>query len=107
MSDIGRGHLVQRTFEADGGIIVNNAFMADEEDLIQFRPGESSDGHCFHRGIIAIDRSLPDACMQLVVIVLLEPQPEGLVEFFEADTPLYPREETLTDGPKQPFHLTA
>jgi hypothetical protein len=36
LSNIGKGHLIDRAFEADGGIVIDYAFMADEEDLIQF-----------------------------------------------------------------------
>ncbi len=40
VSDIGRGYLIKATFEADGGIVIDYSFMADEEDLIQFVPGD-------------------------------------------------------------------
>jgi molybdopterin biosynthesis enzyme MoaB len=73
VSDIGRGDLIKATFEADGGIVIDYSFIADEEDLIQLRLGESSDGHSVDRGIVAIHRSFSDAGMQLVVVVVLEP----------------------------------
>ena len=37
VSDIGRRYLIKATFEADGGIVIDHAFIADEEDLIQLR----------------------------------------------------------------------
>jgi hypothetical protein len=107
VSDIGCGDLVNRPFEADGGIVIDHAFMADKEDLIQLRLGESSDGHCVDGGIVAIHRSLPNAGMQLVVVVLLEPQPEGLVEFFEADPHLDPGEEAISDRSEKAFNFPA
>ena len=105
MSDIGRGYLIEATFEADGGIVIDHAFIADEEYLIQLRLGESSDGHSVDGGTVAIHRPLPDAGMQLMVVVLLEPQPEGLVEFFEADTLLDPGEETISDSSEKAFNF--
>jgi hypothetical protein len=107
VSDIGRGYLIEATFEADGGIVIDHAFIADEEYLIQLRLGESSDGHCVDGRTVAIHRSFSDASMQLVVVVLLEPQPEGLVEFFEADTLLDPGKETITDSSKKAFNFPA
>jgi len=88
--DIGRRDLIDRTFEADGGIVIDHTFMADEEDLIQLCPGKSSYGYFFDGGIVSIDRSFSDAGVDLVVVVFLEPQPEGLVEFLKGDTFLYP-----------------
>ena len=107
VSDIGRGDLIEAPFEADGGIVIDHAFIADKEDLIQLRLGESSDGHCVDGGIVAIHRSLPNAGMQLVVVVLLEPQPEGLVEFFEADLPLHSGEEAVSDRSEKAFMLSS
>jgi hypothetical protein len=39
LSYIGGGYFIEGAFKADGGIIVNHAFMADEEDLVQFGLG--------------------------------------------------------------------
>ena len=44
VSYIGRRYLVESAFEADGGIIIDQSFMSDEEDLIEFGPGKSADG---------------------------------------------------------------
>jgi hypothetical protein len=43
LPDIGGRDLVYGPFEADGGIIVDDPFMADEEDFIQFGLGEPAD----------------------------------------------------------------
>jgi hypothetical protein len=34
LTDIGGGDLVERTFEADGGIVIDDPFMADKKDFI-------------------------------------------------------------------------
>jgi hypothetical protein len=34
LTDIGSGDLVERTFEADGGIVIDDPFMADEKDFV-------------------------------------------------------------------------
>jgi len=44
VSDIGRWYLVQSPFEADGGIVIDQSFVSDEEDLIEFGAGKSADG---------------------------------------------------------------
>ena len=43
VADICRGYLVDCPFEADGGIVIDQSFMSDEEDLIEFGPGKSAD----------------------------------------------------------------
>jgi hypothetical protein len=34
LTDIGGGDLVERTFEADGGVVIDDPFVADEKDFI-------------------------------------------------------------------------
>lgn len=34
LTDIGGGDLVERTFETDGGIVIDDPFVADEKDFI-------------------------------------------------------------------------
>jgi hypothetical protein len=34
LTDIGGGDFVERTFEADGGIMIDDPFVADEKDFI-------------------------------------------------------------------------
>ena len=45
--------------------------------------------------------------MKLVVIVLLEPQPEGLIEFVKGDALLESGEKTLPDGPEEALDFSA
>ena len=42
-----------------------------------------------------------------MMVVLLKPQPEGLIEFVKGDAFLDPGEKTLPDGPEKSFHLSA
>jgi hypothetical protein len=44
LADKGWGYLIDGAFEADGGIVVDDAFVAQEEDLIEFSFGQSGDG---------------------------------------------------------------
>jgi hypothetical protein len=44
VADIGRGDLVDSPFEADSGIVIDQSFVSNEEDLIEFGPGKSADG---------------------------------------------------------------
>ena len=41
------------------------------------------------------------------MVVLLEPQPEGLIEFVKGDALLNPGEKTLPDGPEEALHFSA
>jgi len=82
--------------EADGGIIIDHPFMSDEEDLIEFFSGESSDRHPAHGSLIAVDGPFLDAGVKFMVIVLLEPEREGLVEFFQGQTFPNRGEETFS-----------
>jgi hypothetical protein len=34
LTDIGGGDLVERTFKADGGIMIDDSFMTDEKDFV-------------------------------------------------------------------------
>jgi hypothetical protein len=85
VSYIGRGDFIDGSFKADGGIVIDDPFMSDEEDLIQFGPGQSSDGDPVDGGIVAVERSFSDAGVELMVVVVLEPQPEGFIEFIQSD----------------------
>ena len=44
VSYVGRRDLVDGAFEADGGIVIDQTFMPDKEDLIEFGPGKPADG---------------------------------------------------------------
>ena len=107
LADIGGGDLIESALEADGGIVIDDPFVADEEDLIELGPGEPSDQHPAHGGVIAIDGSFLDAGVEFMVIVVLEPEREGFVEFLQGHALLESREEPFADGPKEPFHLPA
>jgi hypothetical protein len=71
LTDIGRGDLIEIALEADGGIIIDDALMADEEDLIQFALGEPADGHPGSGETVAVDGPLIDAAMYFMEVVLL------------------------------------
>ena len=43
VSYIGRWYLVKSAFETDSGIVIDQSFVSDEEDLIEFGPGKSAD----------------------------------------------------------------
>ena len=58
-------------------------------------------------GVVAVDGALTDAGVDFMVVVLPEPEPEGLIEFIEGDSLLYAGEEAFADGPEEPFHLSA
>jgi hypothetical protein len=107
LTDIGSGDLVERAFEADGGIVIDDPFVADEEDLIELGPGEPSDEHPAHGSVIAIDGSFLDAGMEFMVIIILEPESKGFIEFIESHSLLESREKSFSHGSKKPFHLSA
>jgi hypothetical protein len=107
LADIGLRHLVEGALKTDGGIVVDYALVADEEDLVELGFGEPADFDPSNRGIVAVDRPFLDAAMDLVMVVILEPQPEGLIEFVEADSLLDAGEEALPDGPEKAFHFSA
>jgi hypothetical protein len=107
LADIGRRDFIKSTLEADGGIIIGDALVTDEEDLIEFGFGEPADFDSGNGGIIAIDGSIVDAGMVFMVVVILEPDPKGLIEVIEGDTVLDPGEEAIPDGPEKAFHFSA
>jgi hypothetical protein len=85
LADVGLGDFVEGAFEADGGIVIDHALVADEEDLVEFGLGESTDLHPGDGGIVAVDGFIVDATMKLMVVVVLEPEPEGLVDLLKAE----------------------
>jgi len=97
LTDIGKGDLIQIALEADGGIVIDDAFVAYEKDLIEFGLGQSPDIDSGQGCVVAVDGPLADAGMELVVVIVLEPQPEGLIELLEGDPLLYPGEEAVAD----------
>ena len=107
LTDVGGGDLVERPFKADGGVVIDHPFVADEEDLIELSPGEPADQHPAYGSVITVDGSFLDAGVEFMVIVVLEPQSEGFVEFLQGETLLESREESFADCSEEPFHLPA
>jgi hypothetical protein len=85
LSDISRGDFINAPFKTDSGVVIDHAFMADEKDLVQFGLGKSPNGYSFNRDVIPIDGPFSDTGVQLVMILIIEPKPEGLIEFVQAD----------------------
>jgi hypothetical protein len=91
LADICGGDLIESALEADGGVMIDDPFVADEEDLVEFGPGQPSDEHPTHGGVIAIDRSLLNAGVKFMVVVVLEPETEGFIEFLQSQALLESR----------------
>jgi len=107
LADIGGRDLIERTLEANGGIVIDDPLMADEEDLIKLGPGQSSDEHAAHRSVIPVDGSFLDTGVEFMVIVVLEPESEGFVQFLQGYPLLNDGEEAFSHGPKEAFHFSA
>ncbi len=107
LADIGGGDLIESALEANGGIVIDYPFVADEEDLVEFGPGQPSDEHPAHGSVIAIDGSILDAGVEFMVIIVLEPERKGLVELLQGKALLKSREESFADCSEEPFHLPA
>ena len=82
-------------------------FVADEKDFIELLSGESSDQNPAHGGVITVDGSFLDAGVKFKVIVLLEPEGKGFVQFLQGEPLLESREEPFSHGAKEAFHLAA
>jgi hypothetical protein len=106
LADIGGRDFVESALEANGGVVIDDPFMADEEDLIEFAPGESSDEHPAHGSGITIDGPILDAGVEFMVIIVLQPESEGNVEFLEGHPLLESREEPFSDSPKEPLMVS-
>ena len=106
LTDIGGRNFIESALEADGGVIIDHPLVTDEEDLIQFGLGEPADLYPSHRGLVAVHGAFPEAAMELVVVILLEPEPEGLVEFGQADAFLDTGQEAVPHGSKKSFHFS-
>jgi hypothetical protein len=107
LTDVGGGDFVEGAFEADGGVVIDDPFVAQEKDFIQFLSGEPSDQDVAHGGLITVDGSFLDAGVEFMVIIVLEPEGEGLVEFIESHCLLQTREEPFPGRPEEAFHLSA
>jgi hypothetical protein len=80
--------------------------VSDEEDLVQFVLGKPLYRPSVDRGIVTVDGFFIDVPMESVVIIVLQPQPEGLVEVAEADTLLHSAEEAFSDCPEEAFNFS-
>ena len=83
LTDIGGWDLVDGALEADGGIVIDDAFVADKEDLVELCLGKPPDGDSGDGCIVAVNGPLTDAGVDLVVVVVPEPEPEGLIELVD------------------------
>jgi len=81
--DISGRDFIKVALEADRGIVVDDPLVSDEEDLIQFAFGKPTDRHPCDGGVVAVHGALADAAMELIMVVLLKPQPKGVVEFIQ------------------------
>jgi hypothetical protein len=107
LTDIGGRHFIESALEADGGVIIDHPLVTDEEDLIQFGFGQPPDLYAGDPRLVAVDRAFSDTAMKFVVVILLEPEPEGLVEFGQGDSGLNPGEETVPDRAEESFMLSS
>jgi len=83
LTDIGSGDFVERPFETDGGIVIDDPFVADEEDLIELDPGQPSDQDAAHGGVITVDGPFLDAGVQFVMVIVVEPESQGFIELLQ------------------------
>ena len=107
LADIGGGDFIESALEANGGVMIDDPFVADEEDFIELGPGQSSDKHPAHGRVIAINGSFLNAGVEFMVIVLLEPETKGFIEFIESHSLLESGEEAFAHGAEEAFHLAA
>jgi len=73
VSDVCGRHLIEGAFEADGGIVIDESFVADEEDLIEFGLTEAAEFYPGYGCVVAVNGFIADAVVELVVVVFLEP----------------------------------
>jgi hypothetical protein len=107
LTDIGGRDFVESTLEANGGVVIDDPFMADQEDLIEFGSGEPADQDSADGSVIAIQGSFVDAGMEFLVVVLLEPESESVVELLQGDLSQDPREKPIPNGAEEAFDLSA
>ena len=107
LADVGGRDLVEGALEADGGIVIDDALMADEEDLVELGLGEPPDLDAAEGGVVAVDGFFIDSVVELVVVVVAEPEAEGLVELVKGDALPDAGEEAVADGEEVTFHLAA
>jgi len=104
--DISGRDFIKVALEADRGIVVDDPLVSDEEDLIQFAFGKPTDRHPCDGGVVAVHGALADAAMELIMVVLLKPQPKGVVEFIQGDSLRYPGQEAVPDRAEESFDFS-
>lgn len=85
LADVGGRDLVELALEADGGIVVHDALVSDEEDFVELGLGEPLDLDASQGGVVSVDGFFIDAVVELVMLVVAEPEAEGLVELVKGD----------------------
>jgi len=56
--------------------------------------------------VVAVDGSLIDAGMDLVMVIVIQPDSEGLIEVLDPDVFLDVAEEAFPDGSKESFNFS-
>ena len=56
--------------------------------------------------MIAVDGSLIDAGVDLVMVIVIQPDAEGMIEVLDRDVFLNVAEEAFPDGAEKSFHFT-
>jgi hypothetical protein len=107
LSDIGGRDFVEGALEADGGIVIDDAFVSEKKNFVELCFRESTDLDTTQGGVIAVDGPLTDAVMELVMVVVAEPQGEGLIELMKGDPLLDSGQEAVPDCAKESFHFSA
>ena len=107
LPDVCGRHLIEGAFEANGGIVIDDPFVANEEDLIEFGLGEASEFYPGYGCVVAVDGFIADAVMELVVVIFLESKPKSLVEVLARDALLDSGREAFPDSPKEAFYFSA
>jgi len=103
LPDIGGRRLIEASLETDGGVVIDHPLMPDQKDLVQFGFGQPADVDPVQGGVVAVDRPLVDAGVNLVVVIVMQPDPECLVEFVDADVVPDVAQKTIPHGSKEPF----
>ncbi len=76
LSDVGGGHLINVALEAEGCVVIDDPFMADQKDFIQLGSGKSADRNLWKGGIVAVDGALTNTGVDFMMIIVPEPEPE-------------------------------
>jgi len=107
LSDVGGRDFIKVALEADCGVVVDDPLVSDEEYLIQFAFGQAADGHPHDGGVVAVYGALAHAAVELMMIILLKPPSEGVVEFIQGDSFRYPGQKAITYRAEKSFMLSS